>query len=184
MGEATLRQGYLGDIVNAVIAAKLGSTDFDNMIEKIVKAERFFDLRKDEIGVLRARAGLVVIEGICARYHDSRDLDRILDKNDQVLRDVSSRIRESRALESRKLSESEWDEISSALNIILEDRIKTFSYRNDFIGLFRLAQFFKKIGVQTIEGRHIVAAFYLGRIGYKLGINLERKLIYRMVTSK
>lgn len=97
---------------------------------------------------------------------------------------MSSRIRESRALESRKLSESEWDEISSALNIILEGRIKTFSYQNDFIGLFRLARFFKKIGVRAIEGRHIVAAFYLGRIGYKLGINLERKLIYRMVTSK
>lgn len=104
MGEATSRQGYLGDIVNAVIAAKLGSTDFDNMIEKIVEAKRFFVEEKDEIGILRARASLVVIEGICARYHNSRDLDRILDKNDQVLRDVSSRIRESQALESRKLS--------------------------------------------------------------------------------
>lgn len=85
MGEVTLRQGYLDDIIKAVIAAKLGSVDFDNMIEKIVEAKRFFVEEKDEIGILRARASLVVIEGTCARYHDSRDLGRILDKNDQVL---------------------------------------------------------------------------------------------------
>lgn len=184
MGEATLRQGYLDDMANAVIAAKLGSTDFDNMLEKVIEAKKFFADEKDEIGQFGARARIAVIEGFCTRYYDSGDPDRILDNNESVLRDVVGRIRASHAIENRKLTDREKSEISTTLNLLIEDRMRTLSYMGDYRGMWKLRALIKKLDIGSIENPQVIWMYSLGKIGYKLGLKLERKIFRRMIEAE
>lgn len=185
--EHTLSGHYRDEVKRAMNMIRLGSRDFRNAKNIIKEAKYYFFEEEMSVDLAICQGALCRIALAEKRYYDSRDISIPLNQNEYLLRGSLDWLDLYEKDEIPNATPFQQYQVRTMVNGLINDRLKTFAYLNDFSSVKEFKAMMKENGWSPETASRLTFRLYsLGKIGYliaeKIEISRAKKRLLRQKT--
>lgn len=187
MGEEKLHEHYRKEYRCAMNMIRLGSREFSKAENIIKEAEKYFSKNENSVDLAICQGALCRIALAEKRYYDSRDISIPLNQNEYLLRESLDWLDLYEKDEMPDATPFQQHQVRAMVNGLINDRLKTFAYLNDFSSVKEFKAMMRENGWSPETASRLTFRLYsLGKIGYliaeKIEISRAKKRLLRQKT--